>query len=513
MGCWPIASAARRALAIGLDDYVAVSKLRNAHADAVAMAAALRKAGYDVEPVPGSSAGLQGIKDALRAFREKIRGEDDVVFYFSGHGVQIGGMNYLLPADVRVANSEGQVRDDAISLGSVLEDFRAQSPRFTLAIIDACRDNPFQTPGRSIGGRGLTGVGGATGQMVIYSAGEGQRALDRLSDADPIRNGVFTRVFLREMERPGVLVQEVLRNVRRDVHRLAQEARHLQVPAIYDQTLGEFYFYPPAYGMAQVPGATSVPVQSSFPSVGADEAMYRMVAAGFDLAAIDRFLSAYPNSAFVPAARERKRQIEHQERSEWEAAAKEVNPIKGLQLVEMLNRAFAGNPHTEARRHWLTDFERRAALFSGRTLTFVGFANLQLWKSVRARLAVSAPRRQLELRDVDLKVLQEPAPNLSGGREVIAQMRSSPSRVCFRTRFVGQERESVWGDPVCVDVRFQPSMNDWSSVVDAVTVPLPKDVDPASRGNDLMLWAYIVVPGSDGGLGGGQWLVHGLADK
>lgn len=71
-----------------------------------------------------------------------------------GHGVQLGAANYLLPIDIR-GDSEEQVRDEAIPLQRVLDDLADRKARFTLAIVDACRNNPFKSSGRSVGGRGL----------------------------------------------------------------------------------------------------------------------------------------------------------------------------------------------------------------------------------------------------------------------------------------------------------------------------------------------------------------------
>jgi hypothetical protein len=233
------AQAARKALVIGIDNYQSIARLRNARADAEAMAGALRRAEYAVTLQIDRT--LRQLQADVRNFRSNLSEGDEVVLFFSGHGVQLAGTNYLLPMDI-AAENEAQVKDDALSLSKVLEDLREPKPRFTLAIIDACRDNPFTGTGRSIGGRGLTGVSGATGQMVIYAAGEGQRALDRLSNNDPVRNGLFTRVFVREMSRPGLSIRELLYRVRDEVANLAESVRHEQVPAVYDQVRGNFYF-------------------------------------------------------------------------------------------------------------------------------------------------------------------------------------------------------------------------------------------------------------------------------
>jgi formylglycine-generating enzyme required for sulfatase activity/uncharacterized caspase-like protein len=269
------AHAARLALLIGNDQYKHVSELHNAVADADTMAKAFERAGYQV--TVSRNRDLKGFKDDVRAFRQRIQGGDEVVLFYSGHGLQLGGDNFLLPVDVR-ADSSDQVRDDALALSQVLADLRSTRPAFTLAIIDACRDNPFASAGKAIGGRGLTGVAGANGQMVIYAAGEGQQALDRLGDTDPVRNGLFTRVFVKEMTKPGLPIDQVLKNVRVEVNRMARTVRHEQVPALYDQVLGTFYFYPPGPGV-QLASINPVPAQPGTAPGGS---------AGFDLADLER---------------------------------------------------------------------------------------------------------------------------------------------------------------------------------------------------------------------------------
>ena len=120
-----------------------------------------------------------------------------------------------------------------------MSDSRA---KFTLAVVDACRDNPFVSAGRAIGGRGLAPTTAATGQMVIFSAGAGQQALDRLDANDKSPNGLFTRIFMEEMSEPNVPIDRVVKKVRQKVFQAAQTVGHEQVPAIYDQVVGDFFF-------------------------------------------------------------------------------------------------------------------------------------------------------------------------------------------------------------------------------------------------------------------------------
>jgi len=235
------AEAKRLALVVGNDSYKSVEPLHNARQDAKAVADVLKSVGFDVTLKQDLT--LTAMKAALREFKAKVNGGDEVVFYFSGHGVQFEGTNYLVPIDI-VPENEQQVADDAVPLQRVLDDLRDQKARFSLAIVDACRDNPFKGQGRAIGGRGLAPVTAANGQMVLYSAGAGQSALDRLGPKDTDPNGVFTRVLIKEMKAPGLPVDRMLKTVRDQVVALAKTASHEQVPALYDQSIGEFYFTP-----------------------------------------------------------------------------------------------------------------------------------------------------------------------------------------------------------------------------------------------------------------------------
>ena len=235
----PVTFANRKALVIGNDQYTDVSPLNNAASDADAMAKSLELVGYKV--FKHHNLTEKKFKQAVRDFRQQLNGGDEVLFFYAGHGVQLGSANYLLPIDVK-GEGEDQIKDDAILLQKVLDDMEEKKTKFALAVIDACRDNPFKGKGRALGGRGLAPTTAATGQMIMFSAGSGQQALDRLGDNDKEKNGLFTRIFVKEMLKPGLSVDRVLRNVRNEVVRLAKSVGLEQTPALYDQAVGEFYF-------------------------------------------------------------------------------------------------------------------------------------------------------------------------------------------------------------------------------------------------------------------------------
>ena len=232
--------AKRKALVIGNDSYKFISKLANAREDARAVAENLAKVGYTVTLKTDLTE--KEMKAAIRTFKSQVEAGDEVAIFYAGHGIQLENTNYLIPIDV-AGDAAEQVKDEAIPLQRVLDDMADRKAKLTLALIDACRDNPFKSAGRAIGqGRGLAPTTAATGQMVVFSAGTGQQALDNLGPSDKEKNGIFTRVFIREMTKPDRTVDAVVRQVRNEVVRMAKTVGHEQVPAIYDQVVGDFYF-------------------------------------------------------------------------------------------------------------------------------------------------------------------------------------------------------------------------------------------------------------------------------
>ena len=230
----------RKALVIGNDTYQKVSQLSNAREDARLMAENLIQFGFKVQLKLNVTE--KQFKSELRNFKNSIQPGDEVAIFYAGHGVQIASTNYLLPIDIAGQNEE-EIKDEAVPLQRILDDMNEKGAKFTLAMIDACRDNPFKGSTRNVGSaRGLAPTTAATGQMIVFSAGSGQQALDKLGPTDKNKNGLFTRVFVEEMQKTGVTVDRVVRNARSKVVEMAKSVGHNQVPAIYDQVVGEFYF-------------------------------------------------------------------------------------------------------------------------------------------------------------------------------------------------------------------------------------------------------------------------------
>jgi len=240
--CLP-AHAKRIALVIGNDAYQNVTKLNKAGNDATAMARELTAAGFEVQL--HRDLNYRGMVKAIETLSKRISGGDEVMVFFAGHGVQIKTGSYMLPVDIE-ATTESEVEKTAYGVTDLTEKLSEAKAAFALVVVDACRDNPLKTSGRSVGNtRGLSAIEPPKGQMVIYSASRGQQALDRLSDRDTNPNGVFTREFIAKMKKPGVKIQDLVIEVQDSVEALAQTVKHEQRPAIYNEARGNFYFFAP----------------------------------------------------------------------------------------------------------------------------------------------------------------------------------------------------------------------------------------------------------------------------
>lgn len=292
------AAAGRWALVVGNDAYQRVEPLRNAVADARLIAGELKRAGFEVTEV--SNADRRTLLREVIDLARRAEGGGEVVIYFAGHGVQVANSNYLLPVDFDGAD-EAMLPFEAVSLTDIGNQFLDAKTRFSLLIIDACRNNPLAgRRGRNLRtGAGLAPMSPATGQMVVYSAGSGQLALDGLGERDPVRNGLFAREFAREMRTPGVDVRELMLTVRESVERLAASVNHAQRPAIYDESRGRFVFHdPPPAAATLAPGGSS----GKSADVIEDE-LWAAFSGGKSRAGFAAYLREYPSGRYAAAAR------------------------------------------------------------------------------------------------------------------------------------------------------------------------------------------------------------------
>lgn len=296
----------RVALVIGNDSYQDVPKLEKAANDARAVGQQLKKVGFEV--MSYSNLTRREMNQAIGQFVDKVSGGGVGIFFYAGHGVQAGGTNFLLPVDIKVKNEQDLI-DEAVDMQRVLERLAEAKAKLSLLVIDACRDNPFKKAyGRSIGSsRGLAIPQAPSGTLVVYSAGIGQQALDKLSDSDNNPNGLFTREFLPLIGTPNLRLDEAVRKLRSTVIAKAKGVGHDQNPAIYDQTDGDFYF---------INGPVTINVQAATPpavapaiaapnSAAVELEFWSSIKASSDKADFEEYLRKYPQGSFAGIARNR----------------------------------------------------------------------------------------------------------------------------------------------------------------------------------------------------------------
>jgi outer membrane protein OmpA-like peptidoglycan-associated protein len=315
------------ALVIGNDRYQHVRQLERAVSDAQAVGVVLRQLGFEV--LVHSNLDRGGMIDAIGGLVDRIARGGVGVLFFAGHGVHLGGENFLLPIEVKAARAD-DVPDKAIALGRVMERLAQAQAKFTLLILDACRDNPFpKVAGRTIGGTsGLTIPAAPDGLMVIFSAGINQQAVDRLSAHDPNPNGLFTREFLKYLPQPGLRVDDMLKRVRSAVLSQAAAIGHQQNPAIYDQSSGDFYFV--VKDTAAHPDATVPPRFQPATTGGNDDAVeitfWNSVKDDKTPDAFQTYLTSYPQGKFAALAQLKLKQLRASSKPEPSPAVIEPSP-------------------------------------------------------------------------------------------------------------------------------------------------------------------------------------------
>ncbi|MDX2203044.1 MAG: caspase family protein [Hyphomicrobiaceae bacterium] len=238
----PAFAKTKHAFVVGINRYENLpphAQLKKAVGDASAMGEALKALGFVVDP-PLEGPTRSEFFSRWYPFLNQVREGDTVAFVFSGHGVEFGGANYLLPRDTTPVREglEGLLRSESLPFDQLLADLRARKPAFSFVVLDACRNNPFRENGRSlVGGRGGLAIVGGKDSFVMYSAGAGQTALDSLGPADNSPTSVFTRILLPLLCPPGkpANLTDVATEVAKTVTALASTVGHEQTPAVYFQ--------------------------------------------------------------------------------------------------------------------------------------------------------------------------------------------------------------------------------------------------------------------------------------
>ena len=226
----------RVALVVGNGAYK-TAPLANPGNDAADMGAALQSVGFQVTTLRDAS--LRQMREATRRFEEAAVNADVALIFFAGHGIEAKGRNFMIPVDADIAR-EYELEDQAFDAGlwlSMLEGARGQNAqRVNIVILDACRDDPLTRKWRSSAGRGLGRMDAPSGTLLVYSTSPGRVAADGPRGQ---RNSPFTKNLLQAMQQPNQPIEQVLKDVRRQV---MLETNGDQVPWENSSLVGDFVF-------------------------------------------------------------------------------------------------------------------------------------------------------------------------------------------------------------------------------------------------------------------------------
>jgi uncharacterized caspase-like protein len=236
----PALAQKRVALVVGNASYKFASKLENPRNDAASMAAALRKVGFQV--IDGFDLDKAEFDRRVRDFSVALRGAEVGLFFYSGHGLQVGGQNYLVPVDAKAEAADAL--DWEMMRLDLVQRTMERAASTNILFLDACRNNPLaRNLARAMGtrsveiGRGLAPVEGGVGTLISFSTQPGNIALDGQGHTSPFAGALSKRIANSAEDLSALLI-----DVRNDVRKETQNA---QVPWEHSALTGRFYFTPP----------------------------------------------------------------------------------------------------------------------------------------------------------------------------------------------------------------------------------------------------------------------------
>lgn len=219
----------RIALVIGNSSY-ASRPLKNPVNDADDMAAFLKSAGFKVMEV--KNADIFQLRSSIKKFEDDLPAYDVGLIYYSGHGIEFKGSNYLIPVDAQLKN-EQDIPRQGYDISSILAKMSKANKKTTIFILDACRNNPVFSQYRSALD-GLTQMAAPSGAIIAFSAAPGQVASDGNG-----RNSPYTAALLTKARVPNKKIEDILKETSQKV---SDDTGGRQIPWYNSSLVGDFYF-------------------------------------------------------------------------------------------------------------------------------------------------------------------------------------------------------------------------------------------------------------------------------
>jgi formylglycine-generating enzyme required for sulfatase activity len=308
------------ALVIGNQNYDR-RPLRNSIADARSMKTLLLNDLSFTEVREFEDLRLAALQQDIRDFERAVRPGDLVFFYYSGHGMQVGGVNWIIPTDFH-ANFEDEVPDQAFSAQMLLRDLLTAGAAVRVVVLDACRDSPLPTAQRKSGKGGLAPMDSADGTYILFSTAENQTASDNPRGS----NGLFTTYLLEALRQPGLSLDAVFKQTRREV---AAASGGLQRPWLATDIDRDVFLIPPRSGSA----AREDPATEA----------WRFIQNSTNPADFEQFTATFPDSKFVAISKSRAAELREALRTPPPNEPRQgikVNTLDGLAYVRIAAGTF-----------------------------------------------------------------------------------------------------------------------------------------------------------------------------
>ena len=243
----------RTALLVANGNYANFGKLANPVPEARALKAALERLGFQATLVEDAS--REAMVDALADFEASLKTRSGIAFFhYGGHGVQVGGKNYLIPANAEIPD-EKRVASRCVDLDEVMAALDSSGSDTNIVVLDACRNNPLPASAGRSASRGLAVVGAKPrNSIIVYAAESGNVAQD----------GLFTPALTRALGTPGLSLGDVVMQVRREVF---DKSKGAQTPGAYDQLFAPVYLAGAFSGGGPSPAPTMAVTPAPQPAV------------------------------------------------------------------------------------------------------------------------------------------------------------------------------------------------------------------------------------------------------
>ena len=197
---------------VGNDHYDQVTKLDNAVNDAKGIYEAFRNLGYTMMP-EAYDIDIDTFDRLFNEFKSDLGNYEVGVLYFSGHGIEIKGENYLMMTDTPIGETANSTMRYSAKLQSCLKDLHDTKCKMIIIIIDACRNNPFEGKERGWGSVNLAPIFAPKGTLIAYSTSPGEKADDFGMEG----HSVYTGALLKHLKEEGLEIETFFKKVRSTV--------------------------------------------------------------------------------------------------------------------------------------------------------------------------------------------------------------------------------------------------------------------------------------------------------